>query len=365
MVIDGDYRIQRANQALSTHLGTGDPLIHKVCHELRAASKWALLRTREGPCVGCPVGRTRGTRQPADEELSADAGIVTLHTFPLESLTVCVYRDVTHEREATRHLALTDRLAAIGQLAGGVAHELNNPLSGILASSQLMLRDLSAGSLDGKEEREFLGEIESAAQRCKKIVEHLLRFSRQARRDEMGRVKLNLLVTEALPLIEHQYALRGVHLNCHLDPGTSDVLGSAARLQQVLMNLLANAFDATWAKKGSAGLPGLIRVITESQDDAVYLTVRDQGAGIDEGHVPRLFSPFFTTKPEGQGTGLGLAVAYGIVTDHGGTIRAYNLPEGGAEFVVRLPSCEPSKGSETGERLLGPRPSLPPRRPFR
>lgn len=247
--------------------------------------------------------------------------------------------------QAARELSLADRLAAIGQLAGGVAHQINNPLSGILASAQLLLRGPEGPP---QERQEFLQEIESAALRCKKIVEHLLRFSRQARRDAVEPVNLNLLVREAMPIIEDQYALRGVHLRYHLSPDLPDVLGSAGRLQQVLLNLLSNAFDATIRRRQGQGQgqpgagaarpkPGLIEVRTAHAGGQVLLEVRDQGPGIEEAHLPRLFSPFFTTKPEGQGRGLSLAAAYGIVADHDGTICARNHPEGGAEFVVRLP----------------------------
>jgi signal transduction histidine kinase len=242
--------------------------------------------------------------------------------------------------QATQRLALADRLAAIGQLAGGVAHEINNPLSGILAFAQLLLRDLQAGTLDPGEELEFLGEIEAAALRCKKIVEHLLRFSRQAQRDEVRPLSLNVLVEEAVPLIEHQYAVRGVRLRCTLDPALPEVSGSGARLQQVLLTLLSNAFDATLLQKGGGG-GGQIEVTTRALPGAAQLIVRDEGPGIDADSRPRLFSPFFSTKPEGRGAGLGLAVSYGIVTEHRGTIEARDAAAGGAEFTVTLPALAP------------------------
>ncbi len=256
------------------------------------------------------------------------------------------------EREALRQVALADRLAAIGQLAGGVAHELNNPLSGVLAFAQLLLRGQGEGegaapaggvAVAEDEAQEFLREIESGALRCKKIVEHLLRFSRQAQRDEVGPINLNTLVREALPLIEHQYALRGAVLRCGLEPALPDVLGSGARLQQVLMNLLSNALDATVSAAGRRGGPGRIDILTTTLEGWVVLAVRDQGDGVAERHLPQIFSPFFTTKPEGHGAGLGLSVAYGIVAEHGGTITTHNATDGqgGAEFVVTLPAWPP------------------------
>lgn len=343
MVIDEGYRIRRANRALLQHLGlpadSMSSFMPETCHELRARSPFALPRTPEGPCIDCPVAQTRQDGRPAEAEWTLSAGSLALRSFPLDALAVCLYRDVTKERDTARQLALTDRMAAIGQLAGGVAHEVNNPLSGILAFAQLLLRDGVSGpsaTIGPAEAREYLGEIESAALRCKKTVEHLLRFSRQAARDEIGPVDLNALVREALPLIEHQYALRGVRVRCALDPDLPEVLGSGAQLQQVLMNLLSNAFDATWQHVRGRPGGGVIEVITACAEGAAVLRVLDQGAGIDEAEQARLFLPFYTTKPEGRGTGLGLSVAYGIVTDHGGIIRAYNRPEGGAEFLVVL-----------------------------
>ncbi|MCS6913894.1 MAG: response regulator [Myxococcales bacterium] len=334
MVIDEDDRIQRSNWALRSHLGLEQDPVGQRCHELRASSRFALPRSQAGPCAGCPAAHTRSTGEPAEAELTGEAGTLVVRTFWLGRLTVCAYRDVTREREAARQLALADRLAAIGQLAGGVAHEINNPLSGVLAISQLILRDLQTGTLDMVELKELLREIESASLRCKRIVDHLLRFSRQAQRDEVRPVGLNALVQEALPLLEHQYALRGVRIVCTLDPHLPDVLGSPAQLMQVLLTLLSNAFDATQQQRRD----GEIQILTQAADGKVMLRVRDQGTGIDERSLPQLFLPFFSTKPEGRGTGLGLAVSYGIVTDHGGKLEVHNLAGGGAEFVVTLPA---------------------------
>lgn len=336
MVIDEDYRIQRSNRALRSHLDLKedqDPMGQR-CHDLRASSQFALPRTQAGPCAGCPAAHTRSTGAPGEADLNGTTSALVLRTFSLGRLTVCAYRDVTREREAARQLALADRMAAIGQLAGGVAHEINNPLSGVLAISQLILRDLQSGTLDMAELGELLREVEAASLRCKRIIEHLLRFSRQAQRDEVRPVGLNALVQEALPLLEHQYALRGVRITCTLDPHLPEVLGSPARLMQVLLTLLSNAFDATQQQRRD----GEIQILTHAADGRVMLRVRDQGSGVDERSLPQLFLPFFSTKPEGRGTGLGLAVSYGIITDHRGTLEVRNLPGGGAEFLVSLPA---------------------------
>lgn len=342
MLIDREYRVLRGNQALLRHLRAPGEVLGQRCHEVRAASRHPLPRSAAGPCLGCPVSRTdpgaRGAREPAESELQGEGRALVVRAYPSEENTVCVYRDVTPERAAMRKLQVADRLAAIGQLAGGVAHELNNPLGGILASAQILQREAEAAGGAGEEQREFLREIEAAARRCKGIVESLLRFSRAAPdgREDPGLVQLNRLVQAALPLVSHQYGLRGVHLTCELDPALPPVRGIEAQLQQVLMTLLSNAFDANRAQ--APPRPRRILLATAGAAGWARLTVRDEGPGFSEEQLTQLFTPFVSSKPPGQGTGLGLAVSYGIVSDHGGTLEARNHPEGGAELRVTLPA---------------------------
>lgn len=347
MLIDSEYRVLRGNYALRRQLRVPDApaeVMGQRCHQVRAASRFPLPRSSAGPCLGCPVPRTapdaHGERMPAEAELTGEGRALTVRAYPSEEHTVCVYRDVTPERAALRKLQVADRLAAIGQLAGGVAHELNNPLGGILASAQLLLRDLPE---DAGEQREFLSEIESAGRRCKSIVESLLRFSRatpEGREERPGPVQLNRLVQTALPLVAHQYSLRGVHLCCQLDPALPQVLGVEAQLQQVLMSLLANAFDANRAHEG----PRQRRILLTTSGAGAWalLSVRDEGPGFSDEQLARLFTPFVSGKPQGQGTGLGLSVSYGIISDHGGALEAFNRAEGGAELRVTLPAQVPA-----------------------
>jgi two-component system NtrC family sensor kinase len=245
----------------------------------------------------------------------------------------------------TRQLSNAEKLAAIGRLAGGVAHEINNPLGGILAFAQILLRDRCSPD----EQRDYLREIEKSAVRCKAIVESLLRFSRQSPSAPRGPLALNDVVRESLTLVSYKYAAQDVAIRCTLEEGLPAVLGNASQLEQVLVNLLSNAFDAITAHAGlPAGEPsapattrtgGAIEVRTAMVAGAIELEVADSGGGIDEAHLPKIFDPFFTTKEEGRGTGLGLAVTYAIVREHGGRIAARNRPGGGALFVVTLPAA--------------------------
>jgi two-component system, NtrC family, sensor kinase len=285
------------------------------------------------PCAGCPVAETQRCGVAADGEVRTPHGrTYALRAFPVagdadgERLTVCHYHDVTDERLMTAELANTERLAAIGRLAGGVAHEINNPLGGILAFAQIMQRD----AVTDAERREYLAEIEKSALRCKDIVEALLRFSRQAARTERRSLLLADVVRDAVRALAAREPERALPARLTLAERLPPVMGDAGQLQQVVTHLVANALDSG-ARRGD------VEIETSLDADDVVLAVRDRGAGIPEEHLQRLYDPFFTTKEEGRGRGLGLAVVYAIVTDHGGRIAARNREGGGAEFLVKLP----------------------------
>jgi two-component system NtrC family sensor kinase len=365
MIVDGDYVIRRANLALADDLGVAiQRVVGRRCYEVRGEGTQAFPGDGSGACTGCPVPHARQEGTPRDGEMQARSGrVYRLRAYPLEDarpepsprseetpppahldgqqrgqalegtppLMVCSYHDVTDEREMTRQLSNAEKLAAIGRLAGGVAHEINNPLGGILAFAQILLRERCPPD----EQLEYLREIEKSAFRCKAIVEALLRFSRQSPRMQRAPLSLNDVVRESLTLVSYKYAVRDVQINCQLGDPLPPVLGNANQLEQVLVNLLSNAFDAITSTSGSSA--GAIDLRTCSTEGWVELQVADSGSGISDGHLPKIFDPFFTTKEEGKGTGLGLAVTYAIIREHGGRIAARNRPEGGAVFTVALP----------------------------
>jgi len=207
-----------------------------------------------------------------------------------------------------------------------VAHEVNNPLGGILAFAQLLKRQLPEGGRG----REEVDEIERSALRCKRIVEGLLRFSRLGRPEDRQRASLNDIVEETAVLVRRQYDVAGVAISTELAPDPPMVMCNVNQIQQVLLNLLNNAFDA---------MPdgGTIRVTTAVSSGTAVLTVADQGSGIHPENLPRIFNPFFTTKAEGKGTGLGLAVSAGIVDGHGGQLHVTSTPGEGTNFTLTLP----------------------------
>jgi two-component system, NtrC family, sensor kinase len=340
MIIDRDYRIVRANLAMAAHYGRGiKELPGRVCHELRADSDNTFAREADGVCRGCPVVRARETGEAAEAELDAPADrVFSLGVFTASEddggTIVCRYRDLTGERAMSRKMAQADKLAAIGLLAGGVAHEVNNPLGAILAFSQLLRRE----ALDPEETKDYLREIEESAIRCKKIVERLLSFARQAHRDERRPFSLNDVVGETSFLVEKSYLPAKVRLERALDPDLHDVQGNSNEIAQVLLNLICNARDAM-----PAG--GVVRVRTKNLPRGeVQISVSDSGQGIPPEILGRIFDPFFTTKPEGKGTGLGLAVSYGIIREHRGRIEVRSRLGEGTEVEVVLPQAPRPRG---------------------
>jgi len=298
----------------------------------------AFARLAGVPLVGVPGLRPAGdsygalpapqrASDPPTREIEAGGRTWLVRGFRFaESGTIVVWKDVTEEHEVTRRLLQAEKMAAVGQLAGGVAHEINNPLGGILAFAQLMSQDERSES-----DRESLRLIADAAVRAKRIVESLLRFSRRPREDERGAVDLAKVAEDALFLMQAQ--LKDGHVEIERSLEAAIAVGNGNQLQQILVNLLVNALQAI-------GNRGRIRVTTgPGAPGRVRAAVSDDGPGISPDIAGRIFEPFFTTKPEGQGTGLGLSICYRIAEEHGGSIRHEPVPGGGACFILEIPAA--------------------------
>ncbi|MGB8931043.1 MAG: ATP-binding protein, partial [Anaeromyxobacteraceae bacterium] len=235
-------------------------------------------------------------------------------------------------KEAQARLVEAQKLAAIGQLGGGVAHEINNPLTGILGNAQLLLATLP----EDAEGRDLIGKIEALARRCRDITQNLLRFSEQRLEPVFAILELNGVVTEALALTTEQARAAGVVVEPALaEPGPS-VRGDAGQLEQVVLHLLNNAHAACLGKPGAR-----VRVTTRLEGDEAVIEVADEGKGIAPEHLARLFEPFFTTKEIWTNVGLGLSVSYRIVAEHGGRIGVESHVGEGSTFTVRLPASAP------------------------
>ena len=245
--------------------------------------------------------------------------------------------------EAQAQLIQSEKLAAFGQLGAGIAHEVKNPLAGILGYTQLSLRKVDPDSpLRGN-----LQIIEKETKRCKSIIENLLRFARQEK-VAFQEVAVNQVVEDAATLLDHQLGIHQVRLRKELAPGLPPVRGNANQLQQVLMNLLINSQQAM------EGRPGQVTMTTSlSRAGRVEIRVSDTGPGIPAEIRHRLFDPFFTTKPAGKGTGLGLSVTYGIIKDHKGEIRVESEPGEGATFIIGLPAAGSPEASELRTETAG------------
>jgi two-component system, NtrC family, sensor kinase len=250
-----------------------------------------------------------------------------------------VGRDMTSEREMRVRLMESDRLAAVGELVAGVAHEVNNPLSSISAFAQLLLRD---GGLTAAQ-RDSIEVIKSETLRASQVVKDLLAF---ARRSEPQREPLDLngVVQRTLRLRGYQLTSNKINIETDLTTELPAVVGDARQLQQVCLNLVTNAIQAMAA----LGAGGTLFVSTRRDGPHVVLEMRDTGPGIPEAAKAHIFEPFFTTKGEGEGTGLGLSVSYGIVTAHGGKIEVPHTSNAGTTFRVTLPAAPEQTADEQG-----------------
>jgi len=242
---------------------------------------------------------------------------------------VVVMTDITDSAELRDKLVHAEKMAAVGQLVSGVAHEVNNPLTAILGFADLLMENPEIPENARKDLRVILQE----AQRTKQIVQNLLSFARQMP-PQRNPVQLNLILRRTIQLRSYDFNSHGVDIVEHLDEGLPDIIGDAHQLQQVFLNILNNAYDAVH----EVGRPARIEIMTTKAGDAVEVSFCDNGYGIS--HPDRIFDPFFTTKEVGKGTGLGLSICYGIVKEHGGEILCHNNADGqGATFIVRFPAA--------------------------
>jgi two-component system, NtrC family, sensor kinase len=226
-------------------------------------------------------------------------------------------------------LVQSEKMAAFGSLGAGIAHEVKNPLAGILGITQLSLRGVDAGHPLQKN----LLIIEKETKRCKTIIEHLLKFARQEQM-EFEAVDIKQVVADAVAIVDHQLGIHSIRVEQELESGLPSCRGNANQLQQVLMNLMINAQQAMGGASGTLKLSARV-----AQGGEVELRVSDSGPGIAKEIQERIFDPFFTTKPAGQGTGLGLSVSYGIVKEHGGEIRLESGMGEGTTFIITLPAA--------------------------
>ena len=244
-------------------------------------------------------------------------------------------------QKAFQRITRTERLASLGQMAAGVAHEINNPLGGILLYSNLILEEMG----DEHPSRENMEKIIYQTNRCKKIVQNLLDFARTPSGD-MRPVNINDVIITSLNLVKDQSMFLGITVKHELSQQLPLIMGDTSRLEEVFLNLFINASDAMEGR-------GLLKVSTWlSSTNAVKISISDTGKGIDKAYLPHIFEPFFTTKDPGQGTGLGLSITYGIIQKHNGFIDVESEPGKGTSFIITLPAYL-GAGDATSVTLAG------------
>jgi signal transduction histidine kinase len=240
-------------------------------------------------------------------------------------------------QKAFQRITVTERLASLGQMAAGVAHEINNPLGGILLYSNLVLEEMDPAD----QSRQNMEKIIYQTERCKKIVQSLLDFARTPSGD-LSRLDVNHVILTSLNLVKDQSIFHGIEVKTELADGLPPVMGDLSRLEEVFLNLFINATDAMCGR-------GTLTIASRlSSTGVVKIAITDTGKGIDKAYLPHIFEPFFTTKDPGQGTGLGLSITYGIIQKHGGFIDVVSEPGTGTTFTITLPRAN---GQETGSTV--------------
>ncbi len=341
LVTDSDGRVVNVNRAFEHLYGAGrDQILGLSLSQVMPAGVFTLATdaAAETPGDDLPDGGLRVYRS----SLRTRAGgrlIVNLTQAALRDPAgrprgrVITVDDVTEQVLREQDLQRREHLASIGLLASGIAHEVNTPLTGISSYTQMLLKERTQDD----PEYPILKKIEQQAFRAAGIASSLLNFSRQ-RDGDYQPLDVEEMVTETLGLFEPHLRGRRIDLVRRVEGPMERVNGNRGRLQQVLMNLLLNAVDA---------MPdgGRVMVAARSESGRVRIEVSDTGCGIPPEHLDRIYDPFFTTKPRGQGTGLGLSVSYGIVKEHSGTLSAESSPGEGSRFVVSLPAVDERRAS--------------------
>jgi PAS domain S-box-containing protein len=320
----------------------GRPLLELVAPGFASALSEAIHKTLESQQVDnleLEIVRRTGGAGKFSANLSPmrdEQGIVTS--------IVVVLTDITDSAVLRDKLVHAEKMAAVGQLVSGVAHEVNNPLTAILGFADLLMDSPELPETARKDLRVILQE----AQRTKQIVQNLLSFARQMP-PQRNALPLNPILRRTIQLRSYDFTSHGVEVIEHLDEGLPDVVGDAHQLQQVFLNILNNAYDAVH----EVGRPARIEITSTRSGDSVEVSFSDNGNGIS--HPDKIFDPFFTTKEIGKGTGLGLSICYGIVQEHGGEILCHNNIGGqGATFIVRLPVASHAASADVGAGVKQP-----------
>lgn len=363
MVLDGNYRILRANRAALDAAGISrEEALGRYCFQVSHQA----IAPCDSPETPCPMKQTLITGKSAHaihEHVQQDGSshYCDVSTYPLlnrkgEVVQVLeLFRDITDElsqrmerrteviKADLARMVQEDKLIALGKLVASVAHEINNPISAIYNFVKLMHKGLVHGRSKAKDLRDYQNYLDlcaQEAQRCSRIVDNLLSFARQ-NSPAPRVVNLRELLETTIMLTGHRMELSGVELKMEVPAEGLEVWGDASQLQQVFTNLIFNALEAM-PQGGSLRISGG----EAPQEGTVWLEFRDTGEGISKENLPRIFEPFFSTKTDGHGVGLGLSMVYGIVREHRGEIKVDSKEGGGTTFRLVLPKAGQEDGLE-------------------
>ena len=325
---DKDYKIVRVNKAFADIVhAKPKQLIGKYCYEVLHGTKWPLQK--------CPHQQTMRTKEHAEAEfINNKLGVyLQVSTSPIFNETgeilgsVHISRDITQRKRQEEQLIMTDRLASIGKLVSGIAHELNNPLTGVIGFAQLLKEASVPPSI-----KENLEIISHEAERAANIVGNLLTFAREHEPVRQLR-NINNVIEDVLKLRAYGHKVNNIITRKHLARRLPEIMIDYFQMQQVFLNIIINAETAMLeAHRG-----GKLTISTRLSGNSIRISITDNGPGIAKENINRIFDPFFTTKEVGKGTGLGLSICHGIVSAHSGNICAKSKPGHGAVFIIKLP----------------------------
>jgi two-component system NtrC family sensor kinase len=329
-LVDTDYHILRHNDRLPAELaGYWDQVADNRC--------FARLKNRTALCPECPIEEIRRTGEPIFRRVQIEGLVLDLSYYPVYNedhqlmAVTHIIKDVTKKSKLEAQLVQSAKLAALGEMAAGVAHELNSPMTVVIGTAQLLLRERP-------EESELLEDIVNCGLRCKRIVQNLLTFSRQDQQPS-AETDLNAEVEGVLGLMKFQIDQQHIQIRTRFEPNLPRILANGQQIQQVLANFLVNARDAL---EGVAREEKCIEIATSVRRNRqrrwVLVSVQDNGVGIPADNLEKIFTPFFTSKEVSRGTGLGLSVSLGIAQSHQGTIEVESRIGEGSCFSLVLPA---------------------------
>jgi PAS domain S-box-containing protein len=347
LIIDRDYRIENMNSRGLAFLGKAErDVVGRKCH--------SVIHERLTPCEHCPMKESLATKSVKAVErydelferyfciksspILDERGEVAKCVYSMSDITERV-RAEARQKMLQREVSLSSRLASIGKVAAGITHEINNPLTGVIAFSQMLMQ------MDIPENmREAVEVINDGANRVVGIVDKLLTFARR-NRPEKEYADINGIITNTLALRSYEMRTNDITVVTELDPDLPRTMANVGQLQQVFLNIIINAEQAMTKAHGR----GVLTIRTARVGNRIRASVSDTGPGIPEDIIDRLFDPFFTTKEEEGGSGLGLSISYGIINEHGGRLRVRSTPGKGATFIIDLPVVAKVKEALPGE----------------